>query len=64
MARTCGTCYPPPEDSEDRETIDRFADFLRLHADGGAAAIRERVHVDPDFRALVFGSRDIHGPAF
>jgi hypothetical protein len=29
----CGFCHPPPEDSPDREQLDRFADFLRLLAD-------------------------------
>lgn len=29
-AGVCGFCHPPPEDSADREQLDRFADFLRI----------------------------------
>lgn len=30
MTGDCGTCNPPPEDSADREAIERFASFLQI----------------------------------
>lgn len=65
VAAGCGFCHPPPEDSHDREQIDRFADFLRLigeapRDDHGRYVIGERAYryatgediapVEPDAR--------------
>lgn len=64
----CGFATPPPEDSEEREQMDRLADFLDLAGKPGdregARRIKARVHTDPAMREFVFGHRDLHGPAF
>ncbi len=51
--RDCGTCNPPPEDSPDREELDRFADFLRDCKERGA----EAVWADPKWTAYIRGEQ-------
>jgi hypothetical protein len=69
MVRGCGFCHPPPEDSEDREVMDRFAEFLDRAGPPGDTnmdEIRAMIWGD-DFaawRRFIFGTPDIHGPAF
>lgn len=47
----CGTCNPPPEDSPDREELDRFAEFLREVTARGVPAVAS----DPEWAAYIRG---------
>lgn len=65
----CGFAAPPPEDSHDREVMDRFADFLKLAGKPGAMdrdGLREMMWGEDfrEWRRFIFGVYDLHGPAF